>query len=79
MNNERVSNQVKFATMLKDIEFIRAAISSIQFSVVDLNKKMDEHYVSKIEFEPIKRIVYGLVGLTLVLVFSAILAIVIIQ
>ena len=44
-----------------------------------LNDKVDSRYVTHEEFEPIKRLVYGVVGLILVAVVGALLALVIIQ
>jgi len=42
-----------------------------------LDDKVSRHYVSKEEFDPIKKIVYGMVSLILIAVVGAILALVI--
>lgn len=42
-----------------------------------VDTKVSAHYVSKEEFEPIKNIVYGLVGLILVAVVGALVALVV--
>lgn len=42
-----------------------------------LRKEIAESYVSKTEFEPVKRVVYGLVRLILVGVMTALIALVI--
>jgi hypothetical protein len=42
-----------------------------------LDDKVSKHYVSKEEFDPIKKIVYGLVSLILIAVVGALLALVI--
>jgi hypothetical protein len=52
-----------------DISYIKADISNI-------NSKLDDHYVTKDQFAPIQRLVYGLVGLILIAVVGAILALV---
>lgn len=43
----------------------------------DIDKKVSSGYVSKEEFEPIKKIVYGLVSLILTAVVGAIVALVV--
>ena len=42
-----------------------------------MDQKVSSNYVSKEEFEPIKKIVYGLVGLILVAVVGALMALVV--
>lgn len=46
-----------------------------QFS--DLEKKIDNNFVTKTEFDPIKRLVYGTVALMLTSVLGAIVALVV--
>ena len=63
-----------------EIAVIRTDISYIKKSLDALNNKMDNftsQYVTQTEFKPIKGLVYGFVGLTLISVMGAILAIVI--
>jgi len=66
------SDEVQIAVMATDISYIKK-------SVEEISKKIGEDFVTKDEFEPVKRIVYGLVGLILVAVVGAVLALVIIQ
>ena len=47
--------------------------------ISNLNDKVDSRFVTHDEFEPIKKVVYGLVGLILVSVVGALVALVIIQ
>ena len=63
------SDQVKLAVIATDISYIKTDISEIKSLVQD-------QYVTKSEFDPIKRIVYGLVGLTLTAVVGAIMTLV---
>ena len=49
---------IEIALIGNDIEYIKKEIEEI-------NEKLDKKYVTKIEFEPIKRIVYGVVGIIL--------------
>lgn len=55
--------------MKKDIEYLIKEFKEIKQMVGD-------HYVTKIEFDPIKKIVYGLVALVLTSVFVGVLALV---
>ena len=42
-------------------------------------KKREDRYVSRLEFEPVKRIVYGMVGLILTSVVGALLGLILLQ
>jgi len=56
---------------------IQTDISYIKKEVDEIKNLVQEKYVTKEEFIPIKNIVYGMVGLILVGVFGALLALVI--
>jgi len=56
------------------LEYIRGDIEDIKKSLADLGS----HYVTREEFKPVKAVVYGLVGLLLTGVMTAILGLVII-
>lgn len=43
----------------------------------NVDQKISTHYVSREEFEPIKKIVYGMVGLILVAVVGALVSLVV--
>lgn len=64
------SDEVKFAVMQNDLTYIKKQLEAV-------DAKVSGSYVSKEEFEPIKKIVYGLVSLILVAVVGAVLALVI--
>ena len=57
--------------MASDIEYI-------QRDVKDIKLTLRGDYITRAEFEPVKKVIYGLVGLILVAVVSAIVALVII-
>lgn len=61
---------VKMAEFGRDLSYIKS-------SVDDIKNSIDSDYVSKDEFEPIKKIVYGLVGLILIAVVGALMTLVI--
>jgi tetrahydromethanopterin S-methyltransferase subunit G len=64
------SDETRMAILQNDIGYIKKQLDSI-------DNKVSNHYVSKEEFEPIKKIVYGLVGLILVGVVGAMVSLVV--
>ena len=56
--------------MKKDIEIIKES----QAEIKDLLKGMDAKFVSKIEFKPVRLIVYGMASSVLLAVFGALVA-----
>lgn len=56
---------------------IEVSIKYIQRDIAEIKEKLADKYVTKDEFDPVKRLVYGLVGLILVAVIGALLAFVI--
>lgn len=62
-----------------NIDVIANDISYIKRDVIEIKTRMENNYVTREEFEPIKKIVYGLVSLILVTVVVAVLALVIIK
>ena len=68
MSNQ--SEETKLAVIQTDLTYIKEKLNAV-------DNKVSSHYVSKEEFEPIKKIVYGLVSLILVAVVGALVALVI--
>lgn len=64
------SDETKLAVIQTDLTYIKEKLNAV-------DNKVSSHYVSKEEFEPIKKIVYGLVGLILVAVVGALVALVV--
>jgi thiosulfate reductase cytochrome b subunit len=64
------TDQTKLAVLGNDIQYIKDMVKEIRMT-------LDGEYVRKSEFEPVQRIVYGLVGLVLVTVIGGILSLVI--
>lgn len=62
-----------------NIDVIANDISYIKRDVTEIKDKIERSYVTREEFEPIKKIVYGLVALILITVVGAVLALVIIR
>jgi hypothetical protein len=59
------------------VPLLCASILRTSKDISDIKKSLDEKYVTKEKFEPIKNLVYGAVGLILVAVVGAILALII--
>ena len=64
------SDEVKLAVIQNDLTYIKEKMNAI-------DTKVSNNYVSKEEFEPIKKIVYGVVSLILIAVVGALIALVI--
>lgn len=64
------SDETKLAVISTNVDFIKAEVSEIK-------RIQQSNFVSKDEFEPIKRLVYGVVGLIMVAVVGAVLSLVI--
>lgn len=69
---KRVNGNVKIAVIANDVKHIRGEVTEIK-------KKLDEDYVTKTEFDPIKRLVYGVVSVILIAVASAIMGVILIR
>jgi len=66
------SPEVQLAEMAKDVSYIRGEVTEIK-------QKLEDDYVTKAEFDPIKKIVYGVVGIILTGVIVALLGLVVIK
>ena len=64
------SDETKLAVIQTDLTYIKEKLNAV-------DNKVSSHYVSKEEFEPIKKIVYGLVSLILIAVVGALVALVV--
>lgn len=64
------SDDVKMAVMQNDLTYVKDTVTK-------LDAKISSGYVTKEEFDPIKKIVYGVVSLILVAVVGALVALVV--
>lgn len=62
--------ETKLAVMQTDLTYIKEKLNAV-------DNKVSSHYVSKEEFEPIRKIVYGMVSLILIAVVGALVALVV--
>ena len=65
------------AVMANDINYIKENVIAIKLELHQLKVDSDSAYVTKIEFQPIQRLVYGLVSLALSGIVIAVLALVV--
>jgi hypothetical protein len=70
IDKSQLENSTDILLVQKDIEYIK-------FQLETINEKLDNEYVTRTEFAPIQKLVYGGVSLTLVAVVTALLALVI--
>lgn len=70
MEDDRRRDDVRLAELARDMVYIKETLQRIDTHVM-------ANYVSKEEFEPIKRVVYGLVSLILTAVVGGLLALVV--
>jgi hypothetical protein len=68
MNNDN-RDDIKLAVIQNDLTYMKDKLNAI-------DTKVSSGYVSKEEFEPIKKIVYGVVSLILVAVVGSLVALV---
>jgi len=61
--------EVKIAVICNDMEYVKKTLEKI-------DRRLELDYITKTEFEPIKKIVYGLVMLVLTAVVGAIVSLV---
>lgn len=61
------------------VAVIETTVKNIEENVGDIKRKLDDSYVTTQEFEPIKKLVYGLVGLILTAVVLALVGLVIVR
>jgi Flp pilus assembly protein TadD len=67
------------ASMQTQIAVIATKVESIENKVDEIGIKLEGHYVTKEEFDPVKKIIYGVVGLILTSVVGALLALVVLR
>lgn len=60
-----------------DLAVIANDISYIKADITEIKRKLDADYVTREEFDPIKKIVYGIVSLVLTSVVIALITLVI--
>jgi thiosulfate reductase cytochrome b subunit len=72
MAKDKESEQTIIALMGRDIKEIRHDVS-------DMQENIHENYITRIEFDPVQKIIYGIVGVVLLTVLSALVALVVVK
>ena len=72
----RPVNIDKANTNVQNIDVIATKIEYIARDISDIRVKLEDNYVTRDEFAPIKQIVYGMVSVILLAVVGAIVALV---
>lgn len=60
-----------------DLAVILNKVGYIEKEVTDIKTKLEKEYVTQDQFEPVKKIVYGMVGTILLAVIGAVITLVI--
>jgi len=71
LNNKNIMQEIK--DLKRDVNDIKVCIAELPQKI---KETMDDKYVSKESFEPIQKVVYGLVGAIMLGVIGAVLAII---
>jgi thiosulfate reductase cytochrome b subunit len=66
-------------TNTQNIDVIATQIEYIADDVKEIKEKLNKDFVTTDKFEPIQRLVYGMVSLVLVSVFGALISLVLIK
>lgn len=66
------SREVSDALLKQELNFIKNRLAAIEL-------KLDQKYVTRVEFDPIQRLVYGMVGLILISVVGALISLVVLS
>lgn len=74
---ECVEHTKNMADLTTSVAVLATDISYIKDKVTETNSIIKNEYVTKVEFEPIKKIVYGVVGLICSAVIIALIALVV--
>lgn len=70
MGNLEGDDRIKLAEIKVETGYIKAQVD-------DIKRIVGEDYVTKAEFDPVRRLVFGLVGLIMIAVVGALLALIV--
>ena len=65
------------ALIVKDISYIKNNIKEVKDSVKEIEDCLNEKYVTKVEFSPVKFITFGFVGIIITAVLGSLIALVV--
>ena len=70
---------VDIAVIANKVDNIQTDMGAVKSDIKDIKTSMEADYVSRLEFQPVQKIVYGMVSLILVAVIGALVTLVIKQ
>lgn len=73
----RKGEHTQIALMAQDVRYMREAMADMKQDISDLKNELEGKYVTQEAFMPVQRLVYGLVGVVLLSVIGALVAIVV--
>jgi hypothetical protein len=76
-NGDTTEDNTRLSDLRYDIGMVSESVKYIKEKVEKIEEKLEKDYVTQEAFAPVKNVVYGLVGLILVAVIVAVLALVI--
>lgn len=77
MTEQNDTDSVKLAVMAKDIEYLRRGQDESTGKLDKLITKIDDRYLTKDEFKPVRNIVYGMITLIVIAVIGAVVNLVV--
>ena len=72
-----MEQKVENTKILVELAKQNIILERMQRDLKDLKDESREQYVTKTQFEPVQRLVYGMVGLVLIAVITALMAIIV--
>jgi len=70
---------IDIAVMANKMDNIQCDVASVKTDIKDIKESMEADYISRVEFNPIQKIVYGMVGLVLLAVLGALVSLVVLK
>ncbi|MBU0847062.1 hypothetical protein KKH23_07700 [Patescibacteria group bacterium] len=65
-------NRTKLAVIANDITYIKKEVE-------DISEKLEDNYITRQEFDPVKKVVYGIIAIILTSVMAALVALVVLK
>jgi hypothetical protein len=72
MQKQSNRQEIEMVGIVKDVGYIKN-------EVTEINRKLEADYITRQEFDPIKKVVYGMVSLILIAVVGALVGLVIMR
>lgn len=60
--------------MKSDIAVLKSKMSTVESTLIHINEKLDKKFVLKAEFDPVRKLVYGVVSICGIALITALVA-----